>query len=144
MKIEKSPYSAKLVDLSKESSAGLKYRVREAVCKALEQGRPIDIYNISKMTGIARRTIYNDKELRTLIEYYKEYCQHNLSAYKGESKEDAKKRMKKFRYLADLPSLQGMEPVMDELIEENHKLHTQYLKLQPKIFALENGIEVEN
>ena len=32
----------------------------------------------------------------------------------------------------------------DELIEENHRLNTQYMKLQTKIFALENGIEIEN
>lgn len=52
--------------------------------------------------------------------------------------------MKKFRFLADMPSLQGMEPVMDELIRENHKLNTLYFKLQTKIFALENGIEIED
>ena len=96
------------------------------------------------MTGIARQTLYNDNEIRTLIEYYKEYCQHRLDSYKGESEKDAKERMKKFRFLADMPSLQGMEPVMDELIRENHKLNTLYFKLQTKIFALENGIEIED
>ena len=127
-----------------ESSASLNYRVRRAICDSLERRYPIDIYNISQMTGIARQTLYNDNEIRTLIEYYKEYCQHRLDSYKGESEKDAKERMKKFRFLADMPSLQGMEPVMDELIRENHKLNTLYFKLQTKIFALENGIEIED
>jgi len=113
MKVKKSPYATKLVDISKESSASLNYRVRRAICDSLEHRYPIDIYNISQMTGIARQTLYNDNEIRTLIEYYKEYCQHRLDSYKGESEKDAKKRMKKFRFLADMPSLQGMEPVMD-------------------------------
>ena len=144
MKVKKSPYATKLVDVSKESSARLNYRVRRAICDSLERRYPIDIYNISQMTGIARQTLYNDNEIRTLIEYYKEYCQHRLDSYKGESEKDAKERMKKFRFLADMPSLQGMEPVMDELIRENHKLNTLYFKLQTKIFALENGIEIED
>ena len=144
MKVMKPPYSVKLVDISKENQAGLNYRVRVAICWSLEHNYLIDIYNISQMTGIARQTLYNDPEIRSLIEYYKQYCQHRLDSYKGESEKDAKKRMKKFRFLADMPSLQGMEPVMDELIEENHKLNVQYMKLQTKIFALENGIEIEN
>lgn len=144
MKVKKPPYSVKLVDISKENQAGLNYRVRAAICWSLEHNYLIDIYNISQMTGIARQTLYNDNEIRTLIEYYKEYCQHRLDSYKGESEKDAKERMKKFRFLADMPSLQGMEPVMDELIRENHKLNTLYFKLQTKIFALENGIEIED
>lgn len=144
MKVKKPPYSVKLVDISKESSAGLNYRVRKDICWSLEYGLSIDISNVSARTGIARQTLYNDPEIRSLIEYYKQYCQHNLYSYKGESEEDAKKRMKKFRFLADMPSLQGMEPIMDELIEENHRLNTQYMKLQTKIFALESGIEIEN
>ena len=144
MKVKKSPYATKLVDISKESSASLNYRVRRYICEALEHGYPIDISNVSARTGIARQTLYHDPEIRSLIEYYKEYCQHRLDSYKGESEKDAKERMKKFRFLADMPSLQGMEPVMDELIRENHKLNTLYFKLQTKIFALENGIEIED
>lgn len=144
MKVKKPPYNVKLIDISKENPVGLNYKVRAAICWSLEHDYPIDIYNISEMTGIARQTLYNDSEIRSLIEYYKEYCQQRLDSYKGESEEDAKKRMKKFRFLADMPSLQGMEPIMDKLIEENHKLHTQYMKLKTKIFALENGIEIEN
>lgn len=144
MKVKKPPYSVKLVDISKESPAGLNYRVRQAICWSLENNFPIDIYNISERTGIARQTLYNDKEIRTLIEYYKEYCQYRLDSYKGESEKDAKERMKKIRFLSDMPSLQDMEPIMDELIAENHRLNTQYMKFQTKIFALENGIEIEN
>ena len=69
MKVKKSPYATKLVDISKESSASLNYRVRRAICDSLERRYPIDIYNISQMTGIARQTLYNDNEIRTLIEY---------------------------------------------------------------------------
>ncbi len=144
MKVKKPPYSVKLVDISKESPVGLNYRVRQAIYWSLENNFPIDIYNISERTGIARQTLYNDKEIRTLIEYYKEYCQYRLDSYKGESEKDAKERMKKIRFLSDMPSLQDMEPIMDELIAENHRLNTQYMKLQTKIFALENGIEIEN
>ena len=144
MKVKKPPYSVKLVDISKESSAGLNYRVRKDICEALEHNYPIDISNVSARTGIARQTLYHDPEIRSLVEYYKQYCQHNLYSYKGESEKEVKKRREKFRFLADMPSLQGMEPVMDELIAENHKLHTQYMKLETKIFALESGIEIEN
>ena len=100
--------------------------------------------NVSARTGIARQTLYHDPEIRSLIEYYKQYCQYNLYSYKGESEKDAKKREERFRFLADMPSLQGMEPVMDELIEENHKLNMQYMELQTKLFALESGIEIED
>lgn len=144
MEIKKSPYTAKLVDISKESSASLNYRVRRYICEALEHGYPIDISNVSARTGIARQTLYHDPEIRSLIEYYKQYCQYNLYSYKGESEKDAKKREERFRFLADMPSLQGMEPVMDELIEENHKLNMQYMELQTKLFALESGIEIED
>ena len=144
MKVKKPPYSVKLADISKESPAGLNYRVRQAICWSLENNYPIDIYHISERTGIARQTLYHDKEIRSLIEYYKEYCQHRLDSYKGESKKDAKERMNKLRFLETMPTLQGMEPIMDKLIEENHRLNTQYMKLQTKIFALESGIEIEN
>ena len=144
MKVKKPPYSVKLVDISKESSAGLNYRVRKDICEALEHNYPIDISNVSARTGIARQTLYHDPEIRSLVEYYKQYCQHNLYSYKGESEKEVKKRREKFRFLADMPSLQGMEPVMDELMKENYKLHTQYMKLETKIFALESGIEIEN
>lgn len=144
MKVKKPPYSVKLVDISKESSAGLNYRVRRYICEALEHNYPIDISNVSAGTGIARQTLYHDPEIRSLIEYYKQYCQHNLYSYKGESEKEAKKRREKFRFLVDMPSLQGMEPVIDELMKENHKLHTQYMKLETKIFALESGVEIEN
>ena len=144
MKVKKPPYSVKLVDISRENPAGLNYRVRRYICEVLEHNYPIDISNVSAGTGIARQTLYHDPEIRSLIEYYKQYCQHNLYSYKGESEKEAKMRREKFRFLADMPSLQGMEPIMDELIAENHRLNTQYMKLQTKIFALENGIEIEN
>ena len=69
---------------------------------------------------------------------------NNGIKWTGASCKDAKERMKKIRFLSDMPSLQDMEPIMDELIAENHRLNTQYMKFQTKIFALENGIEIEN
>ena len=49
-----------------------------------------------------------------------------------------------FRVLLSIPPIQVLESNVERLIEENHKLNVELLGIENEIFALKNGIEIEN
>ena len=126
----KKPQTATLVDMTKELSNQKAYLVRQAVYDFLKNGYPITINAIAEATGVARQTIYRNKELLKLIDYYGKYIQ---KCTPPENEDE-------YEILMSIPNLQTLEEDVEKLLEENRDLNVRLLELKNQLFALEHKL----
>ena len=68
----KSPKTDALIDHNKRLQAKNIRRVKAALEKMLAQSEEVNIARLSEKTGVSRSTIYRNKELRDLIDKFRE------------------------------------------------------------------------
>ena len=136
--------TAKLVNISKANRNSLAYKARCAIYELFKVGRPISVLRVANWSGVTRQTIYSDPEIRALVEYYKNYQEQHFSFSKNMPEKVQEKEKNDFRVLLSIPPIQVLESNVERLIVENHKLNVELLGIENEIFALKNGIEIEN